>query len=113
LKFNTNICFIFISKFPNNPYLFPKNISPILLTQPADTGTVRESYFAAMLSQSHSIQFPKKGDLLVNNKYLFEIGDKGKKFTQIKDIPNSFVAADETEIGFGNKIPLWLFGMLY
>ena len=91
----------------NNPNLMQA------LTQPADTGTVRESYFAAMLSQSHSIQFPKRGDLLVDNKYLFEIGGKGKKFTQIKDIPNSFVAADEIEIGFGNKIPLWLFGMLY
>ncbi|MBR6277985.1 MAG: hypothetical protein IKR41_04435 [Bacteroidales bacterium] len=91
----------------NNPNLMQA------LTQPADTGTVRESYFAAMLSQSHSIQIPKSGDLLVDNKYLFEIGGKGKKFTQIKDIPNSFVAADEIEIGFGNKIPLWLFGMLY
>lgn len=83
------------------------------LTQPADTCTVRKSYFTAMLSQSHSIQFPKNGDLLVDNKYLFEIGGKGKKFTLIKDIPNNFVAADEIEIGFGNKIPLWLFGMLY
>ena len=83
------------------------------LAQPADTGTVRESLFAAMLSNSHSIQFPRHGGLLVDNKYLFEIGGKGKKFTQIKDIPDSFVVADEIEIGFGNKIPLWLFGMLY
>ena len=28
-------------------------------------------------------------------------------------IENSFVAADEIEVGFGNKIPLWLFGFLY
>ena len=83
------------------------------LAHPADVGTMRESFFAAMLSQSHSIQYPKQGDLLVDHKYLFEIGGKGKKFTQIKDIPDSFVVADEIEIGFGNKIPLWLFGMLY
>jgi hypothetical protein len=30
-----------------------------------------------------------------------------------KKILNSFVAADDIEIGFGNKIPLWLFGFLY
>lgn len=83
------------------------------LVQPADIGTVRESLFATMLSQAHDIQYPKQGDLLVNGKYLFEIGGKSKGFSQIKDIPNSYVVADETEIGFGNRIPLWLFGMLY
>ncbi|MCR5455160.1 MAG: AAA family ATPase [Bacteroidales bacterium] len=91
----------------NNPNLIQA------LSQPVEIGTVRESLFAAMISESHAIQFPKQGDLLVDNKYLFEIGGKGKKFTQIKDIPNSFVVADEIEIGFGNKIPLWVFGMMY
>ncbi len=46
-------------------------------------------------------------------KYLFEVGGRNKDFSQIKDIENSFVAADEIETGFGNKIPLWLFGMMY
>ena len=32
---------------------------------------------------------------------------------QIKNLPNSFVVADDIEIGFGNKILLWLFGFLY
>jgi hypothetical protein len=31
---------------------------------------------------------------------------------KIKDISNSFIAADDIETGFGNKIPLWLFGSL-
>lgn len=30
-----------------------------------------------------------------------------------RDLPDSFIAADEIETGFGNKIPLWLFGFLY
>ena len=83
------------------------------LTQPADTGTVRESLFAAMLAQGHTIQYPTHGDLLVDDKYLFEVGGKKKGFAQIKDIPDSYVVADEIEIGFGNRIPLWLFGFLY
>lgn len=91
----------------NNPNLMQA------LASPADTGTIRESMFAAMLSQSHTVHYPKQGDLLVDSKYLFEIGGKNKGFNQIKDIPESYVAADEIEIGFGNKIPLWLFGMLY
>ena len=47
------------------------------------------------------------------DKYTFEVGGKGKKYNQIKDIPNSFVVADDIEIGSGNKIPLYLFGFLY
>ena len=39
--------------------------------------------------------------------------DKTKKFNQIKDMSDSFVASDGVESGFGNKIPLWLFGFLY
>ena len=27
--------------------------------------------------------------------------------------PNSYVVADDIEVGFGAKIPLWLFGFLY
>ena len=79
----------------------------------ADKGKVRESYFAAMIGQKHQIAYPKEGDLMVDNRYLFEVGGSRKRFTQIKDIPDSFVAADDLEIGFGNKIPLWLFGFLY
>ena len=57
--------------------------------------------------------FDGRGDFLVDEKYIFEIGGKNKSFKQIKDMDNSFVVADDIEIGFGNKIPLWLFGFLY
>lgn len=79
----------------------------------ADKGKVRESFFASMLAEGHEIGYPREGDLMVDRRYLFEIGGAGKKFTQIKDIPDSFIAADEIEVGYGNKIPLWLFGFLY
>ena len=46
-------------------------------------------------------------------KYTFEVGGKNKGFEQIKDIPNSYVASDDLEIGIGNKIALWIFGFLY
>jgi len=66
-----------------------------------------------MLSIEHKILYPKKGDFLVDGKYLFEIGGKNKSYSQIEDLPDSYIAADDIEIGFGNKIPLWLFGFLY
>lgn len=77
------------------------------------TGAERESTFASLLSANHRVGFAKDGDFLVDGRYLFEVGGKGKGFAQIRNIPDSFVAADDIEYGFGNKIPLWLFGFLY
>lgn len=76
-------------------------------------GAARESTFASLLSYGHNVGFAKDGDFIVDGRYLFEIGGKGKGFAQIRNIPDSFVVADDIELGFGNKIPLWLFGFLY
>ena len=85
-----------------------------------NVGTIREVFVASMLQNRHSIEVAKKGDFLVDDKYTLEVGGKSKKYNQtsvplegIKDIKNSFVVADDIEIGSGNKIPLWLFGFLY
>ena len=78
----------------------------------ADIGKVRESFLASAF-RGHTIGYPLKGDLLVDNRYLFEVGGSGKGFSQIANLPDSFIAADDMEWGFGNKIPLWLFGFLY
>lgn len=76
-------------------------------------GAERECTFASFLSVDHRVGYAKDGDFIIDNRYLFEIGGKGKGFAQIRDIPDSFVVADDIEFGFGNKIPLWLFGFLY
>ena len=78
-----------------------------------EIGTLREQFFVNQLYLQHTIYYSKIGDFLVDEKYTFEIGGKNKSFKQIKEIPNSFVVADDIEIGSGNKIPLWLFGFLY
>ena len=78
----------------------------------AQIGTIREVFFMSM-NFEHNITIPKKGDFLINDKYTFEVGGKNKGFKQIRDVQNSFVVADDIEIGSGNKIPLWLFGFLY
>jgi len=49
----------------------------------------------------------------MEEKYVCEVGGKGKSFKQIKDMEHSFVVADNIELGFGKKVPLWLFGFLY
>ena len=80
----------------------------------AESGCVRETFFLNQLrSAGYSAVYPKQGDFLADGKYLFEVGGKGKSFSQIKDIPDSYLAVDDTEIGAGNRIPLWMFGLLY
>ena len=76
-------------------------------------GTVRESFVGSMLSYVGKLYAAKDGDFLLDQTYLFEVGGKGKGFSQIADKPNSYVIADNIETGFGNKIPMWLLGFLY
>jgi len=78
----------------------------------ANTGNARETFFVNQVGAISDIYLAKQGDFTVD-KYTFEVGGKTKTFNQIKDIPNSFVVADDIETGHKNKIPLWLFGMLY
>ena len=83
------------------------------LTPQVDSGTMRETYLASQVGVDHQLYMPSKGDLVVDDKWLFEVGGKRKNFSQIKDMKDSFVVSDNMEIGHGNKIPLWLFGFLY
>lgn len=91
----------------NNPTMM------FALTPKVDTGILRETFFCNQLSQKHEVRYPKAGDFLVDRKYLFEVGGKGKTFNQIKDIPDSYLAVDNTEVGYRNRIPLWMFGLSY
>ena len=97
---------------PEKLYLNNTNLSNSYC-QNQDKGTNREIFFVNQVSQNYLVNYSKIGDFLVDEKLIFEIGGKNKSFEQIKDVPNSYVVADDIEIGFGKKIPLWLFGFLY
>ena len=97
---------------PEKLYLNNTNLSYSYCSS-NDVGTNREIFFTNQLSQNHTLNYSKIGDFLVDDKYIMEIGGKDKSFKQIKDIKDSFVVADDIEVGIGNKIPLFLFGFLY
>ncbi len=97
---------------PDKIYLDNPNLMYALVEQ-VNIGTLRETFFLNQVSHAHSVRYPRCGDFEVDDKYLFEIGGKSKSFDQIKDIENSFLAVDDTEIGRSNRIPLWMFGFLY
>ena len=82
------------------------------LSPNADIGTLRETFVANMLA-SHKLSMPEKGDILVDNEYLFEVGGHDKGFRQIANISKSYIVVDGIDVGIDNKIPLYLFGLLY
>ena len=94
---------------PDKLYLNNTNLLFAYCTD-SEIGTMREIFFS---NSFDNLLISKQGDFLVDEKYLFEVGGKNKSFKQIKDIGNSFVVADGIEVGYGHKIPLWLFGFLY
>ena len=94
-------------------FLGDTNLMNALVPQP-DIGALRETFFVNQLrAAGHILSAPEKGDFVVDEASLFEIGGERKGFGQIKDVADSFVVNDDTEVGIGNKIPLWLFGFLY
>ena len=98
---------------PGKVFLGDTNLMHALVPSP-DVGAVRETFFAnQMRAAGLDVKSPEQGDFVVDGKWLFEIGGRGKEFSQIKDKPDSYVANDGIELGIGNKIPLWLFGFLY
>ena len=97
---------------PDKIFLGNSNLKHALCPH-VEKGNECETFFYSQLSVCNEVKYPKKGDFYVNDKYLFEIGGRRKTFEQIKDVPDSFLAVDETEVGHGSRIPLWLFGFLY
>ena len=97
---------------PEKIFLANTNLMTAFAT-PVNEGNRRETFFNNQMQQVSQVQSAVKGDFLVNEKYLFEVGGTYKTYEQIKDEPNSYLAIDNMEIGVGNKIPLWMFGLLY
>ena len=98
---------------PSKIYLHNTNLLYCLYQDKPNTGTIRETFFYNQVRNFHKVNYPEKGDFLVDSRYVFEIGGKNKTNLQLENIPDSYRAVDDIEIGFGNKIPLWLFGFLY
>ena len=98
---------------PDKIYLHNTNFIHALAEGHPNPGNIRETLFLSHLQDAgYTVNYPGTGDFLIDGRFTFEIGGKGKSIKQVIDIPDSFVAADDLERGFRHKIPLWLFGML-
>lgn len=97
---------------PEKIYFENTNLAFALQSMP-NIGTVRETFLLNQVRNAKiKTTLPKNGDFFVNDIHI-EVGGKGKTNKQIKEQKAHIIAADNIEIGYGEKIPLWLFGFLY
>lgn len=102
----------------NPTKMYPDNTNMIYATQASQTedaikGKVRETFFLNHLQNAAiEVFYSQNGDFIVGGN-IFEIGGKNKKQKQIKNEKNGYIVADGILTGFNNKIPLYLFGLLY
>lgn len=76
-------------------------------------GVVRETFFVNQVANICKISLHDAGDYLIEDRYVVEFGGRGKTKKQIKQLDQAYLVVDDIEIGFGKKIPLYLFGFLY
>lgn len=97
---------------PDKIFLGNTNLMHVLCPY-VNKGNERETFFNSQLAVLHDVKYPLKGDFLIDDKYLFEVGGRKKSYEQIADVSDSFLAVDDTEVGYGSRIPLWMFGLTY
>ena len=98
---------------PDKILLENSNLLPVLSLEKPNLGTMRETFFCNQLGYKHQIEYTRQGDFIIDHKLTFEIGGKSKDGKQVAQTENSYIAADDMEFPVGNKLPLWLFGLMY
>jgi hypothetical protein len=110
--YNTGSFYGKLSK-PGKILLLHPNLAFCLNPENINPGSLRESFVVNQLKNKHKVELSNSADFLIDEKFTFEIGGKGKTKRQIKNITESYIIADDIEVGYQNKIPMWLLGFLY
>ncbi len=97
---------------PDKLLLANPNLFQVLCASP-NTGTIRESFFVSQLTPGHQVHYHDRGDFMVDDRFVFEIGGAGKTGSQLDGRADSYLVSDDIETGSPGQIPLWLFGMTY
>jgi hypothetical protein len=78
-----------------------------------DSGTVRETFALNQLKGLHAVFSSEKADLMIDSRYVFEIGGRTKGKKEVRTTEDAFILSDGIETGYSKKIPLYLLGLLY
>lgn len=93
-------------------YLDNTNILYNLSDGQEDVGSVRETFFFNQMRVKHRVVSSPIADFQIGD-VTFEVGGRSKGQRQIREADRGFVVKDDIEYGYGNVIPLWMFGLTY
>ena len=97
---------------PDKLLLHNPNLFHVLCAQP-EPGSLRESFFVSQVSHAHQVHAHDQGDFLIDEQWVFEVGGAGKDASQLGSQHPAYLAVDDLECGHQQRIPLWMFGLLY
>lgn len=93
-------------------YLDNTSLAYLLGREAADIGNIRETFFYNQMRVTTDIISSRISDFQIDDK-TFEVGGKKKGKKQIASAEDGYVVRDDIEVGTGNIIPLWAFGLTY
>ena len=93
-------------------YLDNTSLAYLLGREATDIGNIRETFFYNQMRVTHDVISSRINDFEIDGK-TFEVGGKRKGKKQITDAAEGYVVRDDIEVGNGNIIPLWAFGLSY
>ncbi len=99
------------NKKPERVYLQNSNLLQAIALNEPTRHAVLETFFLNQLSNKHLVSGNgKKEEFIIDNLLTFKIGNYKKTINTKTQI---YIATDMEEVGYENKIPLWIFGFLY
>jgi predicted AAA+ superfamily ATPase len=93
-------------------YIDNPSLMTVLAGGAPEVGNIRETFFYNQMRVTTDVIASRVADFEIDGT-TFEVGGKKKTGRQIKSVENAFIVKDDLEIGAGNQIPLWTFGMTY
>lgn len=93
-------------------YLDNTNIAYNLGRDNVNIGNIRETFFYNQMRVNNPVIASKVSDFEING-ITFEIGGRKKGQKQIDGLEHAYIVKDDIEYGYGNVIPLWMFGLNY
>ncbi|HMT72225.1 MAG: ATP-binding protein [Saprospiraceae bacterium] len=92
--------------FENTNLLYAFDVASV------NTGTIRETFVMNTLSRNGLVSTPTKGDFMIDEKYVIEVGGANKSFHQLAGMPNAILVKEGIIRGGKGIIPMWLLSLL-
>ncbi|MGE0075217.1 MAG: ATP-binding protein [Sphaerochaetaceae bacterium] len=98
---------------PDKIFLDNTNLMRVLGSDSPALEKKRETFMVNQISQVADIGLSHQSHFLIDGTYTVGIDGIDKARRQLLGQADAYMACDGLEYGFGQKIPLWLFGFLY